>query len=139
MNYTTSQIEKAKQKYNAYMRFKKLSDYNLEDITIHEATIRMEAHNKIVAKIMNGDRALEKEVKESFLREIALYEQQQRESEEKKKSNLEKSKDILEPITSIRKMTAFNKWLNTYGNPYRSQCFSKKYTQDAVNSFLSTF
>jgi hypothetical protein len=56
----------------------------------------------------------------------------------KLKANKEASADVLEPIKNLRKLGAFGKWLNTSGNPYRKQHFSKKYSESAVNSFLAT-
>lgn len=59
-------------------------------------------------------------------------------SKEKKAANKAASADVLAPIVAAKKVTAFGQWLNTAGNPYRSQHFSKKYTQEAVNAFLQT-
>lgn len=58
--------------------------------------------------------------------------------EAKKAENKAASADILAPIVAAKKITAFGQWLNTGGNPFRSQHFSKKYTQEAVNAFLQT-
>ena len=38
----------------------------------------------------------------------------------------------------MRKLGEFGKWLNTSGNPFRKQHFNKKYTIEAVNTFLQT-
>lgn len=58
--------------------------------------------------------------------------------EAKKAENKAAAADILAPIVAAKKITAFGNWLNTGGNPFRSQHFSKKYTQEAVNQFLQT-
>jgi hypothetical protein len=79
---------------------------------------------------------LEREWKLFFLKQEVKADQKRIESEEKKQANLSASSDILAPIKAARKTTAFGKWLNTYGNPFRSQHFSKKYTIEAVNAFL---
>ena len=40
-------------------------------------------------------------------------------------------------IENAKRIVEFGKWLNTAGNPFRKQHFNKKYTVEAVNSFLS--
>ena len=95
------------------------------------------SHNNIVREILNGNKDLEKEWKLFFLKEEVKADQKETESNEKKQANLAASADILAPIKAAKKITAFGQWLNTTGNPFRSQHFSKKYTQEAVNAFLS--
>ena len=138
MKYTAKQIENAKRNYNEMMRLHTLSDYNVEIIGINTAEQRMEYHNKIVTAIRNGDKALEREWKLFFLEEEVKADQKRAESKAKLAANKAASADILEPIKKMRKMGEFGKWLNTPGNPFRKQHFNKKYTIEAVNTFLQT-
>ncbi len=58
-------------------------------------------------------------------------------SKAKLAANKEASTDILAPIKEAKKLGEFGKWLNTPGNVFRKEHFSKKYTQESVNTFLS--
>ena len=60
------------------------------------------------------------------------------ESKAKLTANKEASADILAPIKSAKKLVEFGKWLNTSGNQFRKEYFSKKYTQASVNAFLQS-
>ena len=138
MEYTKTQIEKAKKNYNEFMKLHTLSDYNVEIIGINTAEQRLEYHNRIVTAIRNGDKVLEREWKLFFLEEEVKKDHKIAESKAKLAANKEASAAILEPIKKMRKLGEFGKWLNTPGNPYRKQHFNKKYTAEAVNAFLQT-
>ena len=138
MEYTKTQIEKAKRNYNEFMRLHTLHDYEVEVIGINTAEQRMEYHNRIVTAIRNGDKGLEREWKIFFLEEEVKKDQKRAESKAKLAANKAASADIIEPIKKMRKMGEFGKWLNTPGNPFRKQHFNKKYTVEAVNAFLQT-
>lgn len=138
MEYTAKQIENAKRNYNAMMRLHTLADYNVEVIGTTTAEQRMEFHNSIVTAIRNGDKELEREWKLFFLKEEVKADQKRAESKAKLAANKAASADILEPIKKLRKLGEFGKWLNTPGNPFRKQHFNKKYTAEAVNTFLQT-
>lgn len=138
MEYTKTQIEKAKKNYNEFMRLHTLSDYNVEVIGMNTAEQRVEYHNRIVTAIRNGDKKLEREWKLFFLNEEVKKDQKRAESKEKLAANKAASAGILEPIKKMKKMGEFGKWLNTPGNPFRKQHFNKKYTIEAVNTFLQT-
>jgi hypothetical protein len=138
MEYTKTQIEKAKKNYEAFMKFHSLSDYNVEIIGINTAEQRMEYHNRIVTAIRNGDKELEREWKIFFLEEEVKADEKRAASKAKLAANKAASADILEPIKKMKKLGEFGKWLNTPGNPFRKQHFNKKYTVEAVNTFLAT-
>ena len=138
MEYTAKQIENAKRNYNEMMRLHTLADYEVEVIGMNTAEQRMEYHNRIVTAIRNGDKELEREWKLFFLEEEVKADQKRAESKEKLAANKAASADILEPIKKMRKLGEFGKWLNTAGNPFRKQHFNKKYTAEAVNTFLAT-
>ena len=138
MEYTAKQIENAKRNYNEMMRLHTLADYEVEVIGMNTAEQRMEYHNRIVTAIRNGDKELEREWKLFFLEEEVKADQKRAESKAKLAANKEASADILEPIKKMRKLGEFGKWLNTAGNPFRKQHFNKKYTAEAVNTFLAT-
>ena len=138
MEYTAKQIENAKRDYNAMLQYRTVESYQPEFIGQHTAEQRCEYHNNIVGEILGGNKELEREWKLFFLKQQVKADQKRTESEEKKQANLSASADILAPIKAARKTTAFGNWLNTNGNPYRSQHFSKKYTIEAVSAFLQT-
>jgi len=137
MEYTAKQIENAKRNYNSMMRIQTLADYDVENIGRNTAEQRMDYHNKIVTDIRNGNKELEKEWKLFFLKEEVKADQKASESKAKLAANKEASADILAPIKEAKRIVEFGKWLNTAGNPFRKQHFNKKYTQEAVNAFLS--
>lgn len=138
MEYTAKQIENAKNRYNAFVKYHTLADYDVETIGINTAEQRMDYHNRIVADILNGNKDIEREWKLFFLKEEVKADQKAAESKAKLAANKEASADILAPIKSAKKLGDFGKWLNTSGNPFRTQHFSKKYTIEAVNAFLQT-
>lgn len=138
MNYTAKQIERAKKNYNAMLVIRTVESYNPDLIGWATAEQRCEHHNRIVTEILNGNKELEREWKLFFLKEEVKADKKANESKAKKSANKEASADILEPIKKLRKLGEFGKWLNTSGNPYRKEHFSKKYTQESVNAFLNT-
>lgn len=137
MTYTAKQIENAKAKYNAFLHYTTPEKEGAEFIGRNEAGQRAEYHNSIVSAILSGDKALEAEWKMFFLN--AEVEKDQKEAAQKAKlaANKEASADVLAPIRAAKKIGEFGKWLNTSGNPYRSQHFNKKYTIEAVQEFLN--
>ncbi len=138
MEYTEKQIENAKRNYNARMRLHTLADYDVEVMGMNTVVQMMEYHNGIVTAIRNGDKELEREWKLFYL-ELEVKEDRKRaESKAKLEANKKASAGILEPIKKMRKLGEFGKWLNTPGNPFRKQHFNKKYTAEAVNTFLKT-
>ena len=138
MDYTAKQIENAKRNYNAMLKIQTLADYDVENIGRNTAEQRMDYHNRIVSEILNGNKELEKEWKLFFLNEEVKADQKAAESKAKLNANKKASADILAPIKEMRKIGEFGKWLNTAGNKFRKEHFSKKYTQESVNAFLQT-
>ena len=138
MEYTAKQIENAKRNYNSMLRIHTLAYYDVETIGRNTAEQRMDYHNRIVSDIRNGNKELEREWKLFFLKEEVKADQKQAESKAKLTANKEASADILAPIKSAKKLVEFGKWLNTSGNQFRKEHFSKKYTQASVNAFLQT-
>ena len=138
MEYTAKQIENAKRNYNAMLKMQTLSDYDVENIGRNIAEQRMDYHNRIVSEILAGNKELEKEWKLFFLKEEVKADQKAAESKAKINANKEASAEILAPIKAMKKIGEFGKRLNTYGNQFRKEHFSKKYTQESVNAFLKT-
>jgi hypothetical protein len=138
MNYSEKQIETPKKNYNAFLRLHTVADYDVAAIGMNEAERRMQYHNRIVSAILAGDKALEREWKTFFLSEEVKKDRKEAASKSKLAANKEASADVLDPIKAIKKMGEFGKWLNTSGNPYRKQHFSKVYTAEAVESFLQS-
>lgn len=137
MTYTQSQIENAKANYNSMLVIRSVESYEPQYIGWAEAEQRCEYHNKIVTSILAGNKELEKEWKLFFLNEQVKSDRKAAERRAKLEANKEASADILAPIKSAKKIGEFGKWLNTAGNKFRTQHFSKKYTIEAVNAFLS--
>ena len=138
MEYTAKQIENAKRNYNSMLKMQTLSDYDVENIGRNTAEQRMDYHNRIVSEILAGNKELEKEWKLFFLKEEVKADQKAAASKAKLAANKEASADILAPIKEMKKIGEFGKWLNTPGNKFRKEHFSKKYTQESVNAFLAT-
>jgi hypothetical protein len=138
MKATAEQIERAKRNYNSMLKMQTLSDYDIENIGRNTAEQRMSYHNRIVSEILAGNKELEKELKFFFLKEEVKADQKAAESKAKLNANKEASADTLAPIKSIKKLGEFGSWLNTSGNKFRKEHFSKKYTQESVNCFLNT-
>lgn len=138
MNYTEKQIENAKVKYSAMLVIRTVESYEPQYIGWNTAEQRCEYHNNIVAKILAGDKELEKEWKLFFLNEEVKADQKAAESKAKLTANKEASADILAPVKALKKIGDFGKWLNNSSNEFRKQHFSKKYTAEAVSAFLQT-
>ena len=136
--YTQSQIENAKRKYNSFAQYRTVESYEPQYIGQSQAEQRCEFHNNIVSEIIKGNKEVQKEWKLFFLNEEVKQDNKIAESKAKLQANKEASADVLEPIKKIKKIGEFGKWLNTKGNPFRNQHFSKKYTIEAVNNFLNS-
>lgn len=137
MEYTAKQIENAKANYNAMLVERTVESYSPEFIGWNTAEQRCEYHNRIVAEIKAGNKELEKEWKLFFLKEEVKADKKTAESKAKLAANKEASADILAPIKTAKRIVEFGKWLNTSGNQFRKEHFSKKYTKESVNAFLS--
>lgn len=138
MEYTPSQIEKAKKEYNSFLQFRTVESYEPQYIGWAAAEQRCEFHNGQVREILNGNREIEKSWKMFFLNEEVKKDRKSAESKAKLSANKEASADVLASIKSAgKKLGDYYKWLNTSGNAFRKEYFSKKYTQESVNTFLS--
>lgn len=137
MTYTSEQIEIAKRNYNEMLVIRTVESYDPQYIGYAAAEQRCEYHNRIVNEILSGNKETEKTWKLFFLNQQVKLDRKFAASQAKKASNKAASADILAPIKEAKRLVEFGKWLNTKGNPFRSQNFSKKYTQEAVNTFLS--
>jgi hypothetical protein len=138
MTYSDKQIENAKLNYTNFLKIRTVESYEPQFIGWAAAEQRCEYHNKIVASILGGNKDLEKEWKLFFLKEEVKNDKKQAESKAKLTANKEASADILVPVKELKKIVEFGKWLNTKGNKFRNEHFSKKYTQESVNAFLQT-
>ena len=137
MIYTNSQIENAKANYTAMLVYRSVESYEPQYIGYAAAEQRSEYHNRIVSEIKAGDKELEKKWKLFFLTEQVKADKKAAESKAKLAANKSASTDILAPIKAVKRIVEFGKWLNTSGNSFRKEHFSKKYTQQSVNAFLS--
>lgn len=137
MTYTAEQIQEAKLAYNNFLKIHTLADYDVATIGAITAEQRMDFHNKTVNQILAGNKELEKEWKLFFLNEQVKLDRKIAEKKAKLTANKEASSDILAPIKEAKRIGEFGNWLNTKGNPFRKEHFSKKYSQASVNAFLS--
>lgn len=135
--YTESQIENAKRNYNAMLVIRTVESYEPQYIGMAAANQRCEFHNNIVSQILGGNKEVANHWKSFFLNEEVKSDNKIAASKAKLKANKEASADILAPIKVAKKIGEFGKWLNTKGNAFRNEHFSKKYTQASVNAFLS--
>lgn len=119
------------------LQYRTVDSYQPEFIGYNEAQQRSEYHNNIVREIVGGNKELEKEWKLFFLNQEAKADQKADDRKAKLAANKKASTDILAPIKSAKKLGEFGKWLNTCGNPFRKEHFSKNYTPASVNTFLS--
>jgi len=138
MNYTDTQIEIAKRNYNNFNQYTTVDAQQPNLIGYAESEQRCHYHNNIVDQIRNGNKQVIREWKQFFLTEAVKADQKKNESKNKKAANKAASSDLLKQIKDAgKKLGDYYKWLNTSGNPYRKEYFSKKYTQESVNEFLS--
>lgn len=138
MTYTAQQIENAKRNYFNFLQIRNVESFDPQYVGYNTAEQRADYHNGIVNAILSGDKAKENYWKTFFLNEEVKADRAIEAKKAKLNANKEASADILAPIKSAKKMGAFGEWLNTKGNPFRTQHFSKKYTIEAVNTFLAT-
>lgn len=138
MSYTATQIERAEKEYSAMLHYRTVESYGPEFIGWAAAEQRCEYHNNIVREILAGNAALEREWKTFFLNEAAKSDRKASESRDKKSANKAASSDVLAQVkASGRKLGDYYKWLNSKGNPFRSEFFSKNFSQESVNQFIS--
>lgn len=136
--YTEKQIANAKKAYTAFMQYRTVESFSPETMGWAYAEQQCDYHNKIVAQVAAGNKEVEREWKMFFLREEVKADRKAAESAAKKAANKEASADILAPVKAAKKMGEFGKWLNTAGNPFRKEHFSKKYTAESVAAFMNT-
>ncbi len=138
MKYTDKQIQTAKRNYTNFVRYTTVSEQHPELVGYATAEQRASYHNNIVDQIRNGNKEVIAEWKQFFLNEAVKADQKRNSSKEKKAANKAASSDILKQVKEAGKnLGDYYRWLNTKGNPYRKEHFSKKYTQESVNEFLS--
>jgi len=137
MNYTAKQIENAKAAYIAFVNYRTVESFDPEYIGWNTAEQRADFHNNIVKEIIAGNQEVIKEWKLFFLNEEVKKDRKASESKAKLSANKEASADVLAPIKAAKELVEFGKWLNTSGNQFRKEHFSKKYTSESVNTFLS--
>ena len=134
MEYTRSQIERAKRNYKNFLRIRTLEEYNPEYIGYAAAEQRMEYDNAVVTRIKAGDKALEREWKLFFLMQEVKADQKEFERKEKLAANAAASEDIVAPIRQMRKLGEYKEWLKK--SKFRKEFYSNKYSQESVSAFL---
>jgi hypothetical protein len=137
MTYTQTQIDKAKANYNSFIQYRTVESFEPQYIGWNTAEQRCQYHNNIVAAILAGDKQVERQWKMFFLNEVVKSDAKAAASKAKLDANKNASADILAPIKEAKRLVEFGKWLNTPGNPFRKEHFSKKYTEKSVSTFLN--
>ncbi len=137
MEYTPSQIENAKRNYNAMLVVRTVESFNPQYIGWAAAEQRCEFANHIVTDILAGNTILANEWKLFFLTEEVKSDRKIDAAKATLTSNKNGSADLLAPIKIAKRIGEYGKWLNTSGNQYRKEHFSKNYTAASVNAFLS--
>lgn len=137
MTYTATQIENAKRNYNAFAQYRTVASFEPQFVGNSVAEQRCEFHNNIVSKIKNNDAETVKEWKMFFLTQDVRKDFKADQKKAKLNANKTASADVLSEIKAQKRIVEFGKWLNTAGNPFRKEHFSKKYTQESVSTFLN--
>ena len=139
LNYSQSQIERAKTRYQNFVRQHTLADYDVATIGINEATKRMEHHNSIVANIIAGDKETIREWKLFFLNDEFAKDAKKQERKDKLAKNQEGSKPAKQIIKKAgAKLGDYYKWLNQKGNKFRSEYFRKDFSIESAECYLQT-
>ena len=136
-NYTAKQIENAKIAYNQSLTVRTVESYEPELIGWAAAEQRCDFNNRIVFQINAGNQEVIRKWKLFFLDEEFKADQKIAESKAKLLANKNASADVLSTIKAAKRIVEFGKWLNMPNNQFRKQHFSKKYTIESVNAFLS--
>lgn len=138
MEYTAKQIANAKQAYYSFLQERTVESYEPEYIGWNTAEQRCEFHNNIVRAIVAGNKELESKWKLFFLTEEVKKDSKKAAAKSKLAANKAASSDVLASIKQAGKLLGdYYKWLNTSGNQFRKEFFSKKYSSESVNTFLS--
>lgn len=137
MIYTATQIQNAKAKYTNWLTYTTASFYEPQFIGRVEAEQRAESHNKIVAAILAGDKALEAEWKYFFLNEEVKKDQKAAASANKLAANKAASADVLAQVKQAGKKLADYYAFCKSNKTYAKEFFSKKFTQASVDAFIN--
>ena len=137
MNYTPKQIENAKRNYNAMLVIRTVESYDPYIVGWSTAQQRCEWHNNKVGAILAGDKALEREWKLFFLTEEVKSDQKAEKNKAKLSANKEASSDVLAQIKSAGKLLKDYYAFVKSNKQFAREFFSKKFTQESVNVFLS--
>ena len=137
MTYTAQQIEKAKAAYTRWFTYQSAADHQPQFIGRVEAEQRAESHNKIVAAILAGDKALEAEWKYFFLNEEVKKDQKAAASANKLAANKAASADVLAQVKQAGKKLADYYSFVKSNKSYAKEFYSKKFTQASVDAFIN--
>jgi hypothetical protein len=137
MNYTPKQIENAKRNYNAMLIIRTVESYEPYIIGWAAAQQRCEWHNNKVGAILAGNKELEREWKLFFLTEEVKSDKKAKANKAKLSANKQASSDVLSQIKSAGKLLKDYYTFVKSNKQFAREYFSKKFTQESVNIFLS--
>ena len=135
--YTQDQIERAKEKYNNFLKIHTLSDYDVATIGKVEANNRKDYHNSIVEKINSGDKELAAQWKRHFLNSEVEKDQKIAATKNKLATNKAASADVLGQVKAAGKKLADYYEFVKNDKRFAKEFYSKKFTQESVNAFLN--
>jgi hypothetical protein len=138
MEYTEKEIATAKANYTAWLKFRTVESYDIHIIGSNAAHWRCDAHNAAVRAILNGDKAVEREWKLSFL-ELAVK-QTMAAGYRKSKRERKAAKDAKNPYKQLTddQKTAYLFWLKDENCKYHRESISRVYTGRSVAAFLES-
>jgi hypothetical protein len=135
--FTPDQIARAERAYNAFLHFRSVSDYNVENIGIQEAKRRVEFANNEISEILNGNKELELKWKMFFLNEELRKDRKIAENKSKLAANKEATQSVLDYVKSNGyKLADYYQFLKTT-KKYAKEFYSKKYTMGSANEFMN--
>jgi hypothetical protein len=135
--FTPDQIERAKKAYNAFLHYVKVSDYDIEDMSINEINVIVDHANNEISEILNGNRELERKWKMFFLNEELRKDRKIAENKAKLAANKEATQSVLDYVKSNGyKLADYYQFLKTT-KKYAKEFYSKKYTMESANEFMN--
>jgi hypothetical protein len=135
--FTPDQIERAKKAYNAFLHFRSVNDYNIENIGIQEAKRRVEFANNEISEIFHGNKELERKWKMFFLNEELKKDRKIAENKAKLAANKEATQSVLDLVKSNGyKLADYYSFLKS-NKKYAKEFYSKRYTMESANEFMN--
>jgi hypothetical protein len=135
--FTPDQIERAEKAYRAFLHYVKVSDYDIEDMSINEINVIVDHANNEISEILNGNKELERKWKMFFLNEELRKDRKIAENKAKLAANKEATQSVLDLVKSNGyKLADYYQFLKTT-KKYAKEFYSKKFTMESANEFMN--